>query len=192
MSKWGLLFDLTKKTRSRGKTWLPEECQTQIDNFHRAYPELSMWLKEQQTFGTKHGFIQTMFGRVRPLPWYNSPDWKERKKAMNEAINTPIQSASSDIMMLGVATIRKRLDLTRARLLATVHDSVVIEVKEDYLEQSLPIIQESLEHPLLYGRELPFLSIPLKADMSIGYKYGTVEELDSRMTLWEQLKAQVG
>lgn len=94
------------------------------------------------------------------------------------AINTPIQSAASDIMMLGIINIRKRLDMTKARLIATVHDSVVLEIRKDYVEEALPIIKDCLENPLFKGKRLPFLDIvPLLAEFERGPRYGSMTEV---------------
>jgi DNA polymerase I-like protein with 3'-5' exonuclease and polymerase domains len=79
-------------------------------------------------------------------------------------------------MILGIINIRKRLDPSRARLVATVHDSVVLEVRNDYLDEALPIIKDCLENPLFKGKKLPFLNIiPLSAEFEMGPKYGTLK-----------------
>jgi DNA polymerase-1 len=178
MSKWGLKFDLDSKTRSKGKEWSDEECQVMIDRFHAQFKKLSKWLKDMQNFAIKNGYTFTLFGRRRWLPQLKSKVWKEKASALRMAINTPIQSAGSDIMMLGIVNIRKRLDMTRARLVATVHDSVLIEVRNDYLDEALPIIKDCLENPHFRGERLKFLDIiPLVAEFEMGPKYGTMEEI---------------
>lgn len=149
-----------------------------IDRFHANFRKLSKWLKDMQNFATKNGYTFTLFGRRRWLPQIKSQVWKEKSSALRMAINTPIQSAASDIMILGISNIRKRLDMTRARIVATVHDSVLVEVRNDYLDEALPIIKDCLEHPHFKGKRLPFLdTIPLCAEFEIGPKYGTLKEV---------------
>ena len=149
-----------------------------IDRFHANFKKLSAWLKNMQNFAMKNGYTYTLFGRRRWLPELKSTVWKEKASALRMAINTPIQSAASDIMMLGIINIRKRLDMTKARLIATVHDSVVLEIRKDYVAEALPIIKDCLENPLFKGRRLPFLDIvPLLAEFERGPKYGSMTEV---------------
>lgn len=80
-------------------------------------------------------------------------------------------------MMLGISNIRRRVDPERAKIIASVHDSVILEVRDDYIEEVLPIIKDCLENPVFKGKHLSFLSIPLEADFEIGQKYGSMDEI---------------
>ena len=180
MGPKGLKYDLDAKTRSQGKVWDTEECKTFINRFHANYKTLSSWITNTQNFASKHGYTHTIFGRRRWLPYATNKDRAygyERLCDLRAAINTPIQSAASDIMILGIDTIRRNIDPEKAIIIASVHDSVLLEVREDYLEEVKGIVRNSLENPLLNGEEISFLkSVPLKADLEVGYKYGDMKK----------------
>jgi DNA polymerase I-like protein with 3'-5' exonuclease and polymerase domains len=73
--------------------------------------------------------------------------------------------------------MHKRLDPTKMRFLATVHDSVVCEVREDYLEEFVRISKDCLENPRI-GDKVALLCeiMPFIAEFEVGDSYGTLEE----------------
>ena len=79
--------------------------------------------------------------------------------------------------MLGLVNLRERMDHERALIIATVHDSVVLEVREDYVQELMPIMKDCLENPLFNVQPLPFLNIPLLAEFEIGPKYGMMKKV---------------
>ena len=81
------------------------------------------------------------------------------------------------MMLCGMYEVWKRIDRTRAKMIMTVHDSLVLEVRDDYVVECAKIVKDCLEHPTLDGRELPFLVIPIVSDISIGSTYGGVEDV---------------
>lgn len=179
MSKWGLASDLNAKGRDAGSTkiWTPEECGELIARFKEGYPTLIKWQNGLVKFAKKNMYTYTCFGRRRYLPMINSEDYKERGKSARHALNTPVQSAGSDFMMMGVINMHKRLDPEKMRFLATVHDSVVCEVREDYIEEFVRIAKDCLERPRINGKVAPLCDImPFIAEFEIGDSYGTLEE----------------
>jgi DNA polymerase-1 len=185
MSCYGLKFDLDKKTRKKGRVWTVKECQGYIDGFNKGYAKLSRYLLHLIDFATKHGYTYNLFGFRRWLPDIKSPDKDLRKKALNSAVNTPIQGGSNCIMMCGMYDIYRKIDRTRARLTMTVHDSVVAEVREDYVQEYCTIAQSSLETPTFKGKLLPFLNIPIVADLQMGPSYGELTDLINVDGVWK-------
>ena len=182
MTAMGLKFDLDKKTRAKGKVWSIEECQDAVDKFKKSYPKLTRYLRYQVDFACKNGYVRNLFGRVRWLPNVNSKvDWRARGKDRNAAVNTPIQGASADLMLCALYEIWCNLDKEKARLLLTVHDSVVLEVRADYVHEAAKILLEALENPKFGGKPLAFLSIPIKADLEVGFNYGQHFEYSTKI-----------
>lgn len=138
-------------------------------------------MSKVQADAFKDEYIQNAFGYRRPLPQIRSSVWKEKIGAYRIAVNTPIQGTASLIMGLGIANARRRLDPERAKLVMTVHDSVVFEVRNDYVEESMPIIKECLENPIFQGKTIPFLTVPLLAEFEIGQKYGSLKSVDVKL-----------
>jgi DNA polymerase-1 len=179
MSKWGLAQDLNSKGRDAGSTkiWTPDECDQLIRKFQEGYPTLINWQQGLVKYAKKHGYTYTYFGRRRPLPLINTGTFSERSKSSRHALNTPVQSAGSDFMMTGVINMHQRLDHERFRFLATVHDSVVCEVREDYVPEFVAIAKDCLERPRINGKVVPMCEVmPFVAEFEIGDSYGSMEE----------------
>lgn len=99
--------------------------------FRREFPVARAWIERQGEEGVRWGSVQTMFGRWRMLreparPGVdNSPGGLWRK-----AVNTPIQSAASDVMLciLDYVVQEKRRRGLRTLPLFPVHDALVLDV----------------------------------------------------------------
>ena len=177
MTARGLQYDLNKKTQRDGKTWELKECQDSINEFKAKYPRLTRFLNHCKKTAQETGYIRNLFGRIRWLPNIKSDDWVLRGKDLNASVNTPIQGGSADMMLCGMYEIWKRLDRTRAKMVMTVHDSLVLEVRDDYVVECAKIVKHYLENPTLDGQKLPFLVIPIVSDISIGSTYGGVADI---------------
>lgn len=183
MGKFGLQFDLNNKTYAEGRVWSVEECQSFIDSFNQKYPVLANWIRDIKAFSQKNGYTYNLLGFRRPLPdaklsGYGKDVWQRKSRALRAAANSPIQGLGFQLMLLGMARIQQELDLTKAKMLMNVHDSVVLEIRNDYLAEALPIIKHCLENPLLNGQPLDFINVPLVADLAVGPNYGSVEEIN--------------
>lgn len=175
MGPWGLKFNLDNKTRRAGKVWDIDECKVLIERFFDKFKGLADWQARTKRQSRRDKYVSTVFGRRRPLPGYDSPDNREKSKSARESINTPIQSAASDIMICGIVNIRNSIDPERAKIIATVHDSVVLEVRDDYVDEVIPIIKRCLENPTIDGHALPFINVPLVAEFETGKCYGQLK-----------------
>ena len=70
----------------------------------------------------------------------------------------------------------KELDYSKYRFCATVHDSIVCEVQEDYIPEFCKISKQCLEHPHIGNTEIPLCNVmPFIAEFEVGNSYGTME-----------------
>ena len=177
MSKYGLAQNLNANSReSGGKAWTIEECDSLIKKFKQGYPTLTNWQNGLVRHAHKYGYTPTCFGRRRYLPLIDSKVYREKATSERHAINTPVQSAGSDFMMAGIINMHQRLDPEKFIFVATVHDSVVCEVREDYIEEFVQITKECLETPKINGVIIPLCEImPFVAEFEVGDSYGTME-----------------
>lgn len=184
MSKYGLSGNLNIKALESGsdKFWTPEECSSLITKFKEGYPTLTNWQNGLIRFAKTNGYTYTYFGRRRYLPNINSPDYSLAGREKRAAINTPVQSTGSDFMLSGVINMYQRLNPENFYFVATVHDSIVCEVRESYLDEWCRITKECLERPEINGQVIGLCNImPFVAEMEVGDSYGTMEPYDSFM-----------
>lgn len=104
----------------------PEEAQKEMDIFFGQHPKLKTFLKKQEKFLRKNGYLVSLFGRKRRLPQIYSSDRGEEAYALRLALNFPCQSAASDMCLFGSILIyylmrQGKLPLTKSVCL--VHDA---------------------------------------------------------------------
>lgn len=72
-----------------------------MDIFFGQHPKLKTFLKKQEKFLRKNGYLVSLFGRKRRLPQIYSSDRGEEAYALRLALNFPCQSAASDMCLFG-------------------------------------------------------------------------------------------
>jgi DNA polymerase-1 len=131
--------------------------------------------------------VESPLGRVRHLPDIDSPEDSVRAEAERQAINSPVQSFASDMTLMAVASIHKQFKELglRSRVNGTVHDSTISEIWKPELEVALPIIKTTMENLPLREKFGINLNVPIKADLSLGYRWGEDKELtDEQIYNW--------
>jgi DNA polymerase I-like protein with 3'-5' exonuclease and polymerase domains len=124
--------------------------------FHLAYPRLRAWHQERASL-VQDGwaYIRTACGRRRLLSYDDA--------TMMCSANTLIQGSGADILKLAIANLNTHLNKD-VRLVAAIHDELVLEVKEELTE----FYKEILERTMIKAAETVLKSVPSSADASIG------------------------
>lgn len=76
----------------------PEEAQKEMDIFFSQHPKLKTFLKKQEKFLRKNGYLVSLFGRKRRLPQIYSNDKGEEAYALRLALNFPCLLPSSQAL----------------------------------------------------------------------------------------------
>ena len=106
---------------------------------------------------------------------------------INSAFNFVVQSAASDVNLKAFGILSRKLikedkyekDVFIWNL---VHDSIVAEVKEEYIEEYISMVTQVFQ---TLCRELyEFMPTPIKLDFEIGPDWGSLEK-DRSISDWE-------
>lgn len=105
----------------------PEEAQQQLNEFFHEHPKIKKFMERQEKILVKQGYIKTLFGRKRRLPQIYSENSAEAAYAVRLSVNTPCQSAASDMTLF--ASILNYWKMRQGKLpfmpeTCTVHDAV--------------------------------------------------------------------
>jgi uracil-DNA glycosylase family 4 len=149
-----------------------EEAQMFRDRFFQAYPGLIDWHNKSRAIVLRQKYMDTAFGRRRRLPDAASMDMGLRNASIRESINVQVQSVASDLMLISLVRLHELLDPDEARLISTVHDSAMCEVREEYAEMIADIVKDVMEHPPIEEYFSYRWTVPLVADVSIGDRWG--------------------
>lgn len=145
------------------------EAQDSRITFFEAYPRYEAWHHRQRRYARKHGFVSSLSGRKRRLPAARiSDDTPERREAERQAINSPVQSFANEINLMAAIQLRSEFSRKILRLVGTVHDAILMEVREDYVEQVYKRTLEIMSGPALFKEFDIDIEVPLIAEAKIG------------------------
>ena len=147
--------------------------------YFESYPELIRYYKLVEDELTTKGFITSIMGRRYKVGFKHLSYPKGRSDYCRKAINFPVQSTASDIMLCALIEIYDTLNKEQIKMVATVHDSVEILVRKDKdFISNIEKIQSILQHPKMMDDYLTVeWDVPLIADCEVGY-FGCGIELD--------------
>lgn len=134
--------------------------------YFNTYRDLEPWYVKQKRLCAQDGGVYTLFGRFRALPEIYSQDWSEKGSAERCCINTPVQSSGSDILLSAMIEIDQTLP--ECQIVCTVHDSILVEVPENKIDEYKERIGNIMRHPALLDYFNVQLKVPLDIDIGVG------------------------
>ena len=154
-----------------------EAAQEYYDTYHKSYPSLRKWHDRQRRLVHRYQRVHSPIGRVRHLPTVQSSDHAVRLEAERQAINSPVQSLASDIMLLSLVRLNAGLPSGQARIVGTVHDSLLFEVREDAVDMVVPYIYETMTDLSALRKKFGLeLTVPIEVDVKVGQHWGEGEK----------------
>jgi len=137
--------------------WSLEEAANMRGGFLHKYKILAEWQREQGTATTTS--VWTLLGRRRLAT-------SKRSEGYSSRINHPIQGTAGDILKLGIKNLDRELNARpgEARLIAAVHDELILEVVEDHAEEWATRLKKCMEDA---GNDLMQL-VPIIVDKKTG------------------------
>ncbi len=161
---FGIVYGQTRYGLASALGITPFEAQTFIDKYFKQYPKINTYITNTLIQAHETGYVETMYGRKRYLgEELNSRNAKIREFAERAAINAPLQGSAADLIKMAMVKLDNSLKEKglQAKMLLQVHDELVLEVKNDCLDEAVKIVTEAMElnQPL---------KVPLVADVKIG------------------------
>ena len=145
-----------------------EEGERIRELFFNKYSGLRPWYKRQIRMARLNGYIRCLSGRVRHLPNIDSESQYERSYAERQAINSPVQGLASDFTLMAVIELARIFTSDVLKIVGTVHDSILMEVKEGYVNKVTTQIRESMTSPQLFKKLNIKPTVPIMVDISVG------------------------
>ncbi len=140
-----------------------------IQNYFAQYSSVDSFIKETIQKAEQTGYVETIFGRRRPILAINSRNKVEKAAAERIAVNTPVQGSAADIVktaMLNVSAALKKSG-SPARLLLQVHDELIFECPDDQatIDATNALIKDKMENAVK-------LNVPLRVSIEHGKNWG--------------------
>ncbi|WP_323158311.1 DNA polymerase I [Pseudomonas viridiflava] len=140
-----------------------KQSQAYVDRYFARYPGVLDYMERTRAQAAEQGFVETIFGRRLYLPDINAKNPSLRKGAERMAINAPMQGTAADIIKKAMVAVNGWLDESGldARVILQVHDELVLEVREDLVDQ----ISEQIRPHMSGAAEL---AVPLLVEVGVG------------------------
>ena len=156
-------------TKDSGKFFSKNEAAEVINDYFAAFHKLKAWIEKNQKFILTNGFTYSHFGRKRRLPNVKSTDQGIRSHSVRSGLNFLVQSAASDINLLGAIDMGEFIkeQNMKSKIFALVHDSILAEVPDDEVDFYCEILQKFVQK----DRGIYISGAPVGCDFEVGEDY---------------------
>lgn len=122
------------------------EAREFIKKYFETYPKVKQFMDDTVQKAKECGYVQTLFGRRRIIPELNSSVYNMRMFGERAAMNMPLQGTASDIIKLAMIKVFDALkSIDDAKLILQVHDELIIDCPEKYVDEVSEIVKNSME-----------------------------------------------
>ncbi len=139
------------------------EAQELIDQYRASYPRVIAFLDGLIEEARERGYVETLLGRRRYLPFITSRNPNDRAFAERVAVNMPIQGTQADMIKIAMIAIDAGLaDVSEgARMILQVHDELVFEVPEADVDAVSAFAREQM------ATAFPLGDVPVVVDVGV-------------------------
>ena len=171
---FGLFCGMSTGTLAKNIGCSKDEAERIQNAVFGSFPDLKRWCDNHVQMARREGCAYTYWknkrARVRPLFRIADQDDHVRKTAENGSFNTPVQGTASDFCLASLARCVEWLvkDKFPAKLVLTVHDSLLFEVDEKHRDELINTATQLMT-------DWESNNVPLVVDAEIGETWGTLE-----------------
>jgi uracil-DNA glycosylase family 4 len=147
------------------------------NEYFRLLPDTQRWIMQQRKRAELYGYANSLFNRKRYYKIKGDLK-KDDKEDYNSAVNHPIQSCASDLMLYGMVQWRRYLekeDINQkdAYMVLQVHDSIATTVREDIVPKVLLAKKKIFE-----STRFDWMTLPLTVDIEVGKNWGNTKKIE--------------
>jgi DNA polymerase-1 len=164
---FGILYGMSPHGLSVATGMTREQAVTFIDKYKALRQPLFDYIDHLKAQAQKDGYVETMFGRRRPMPDIHSSNFIVRQAAERAAINMPIQGTEADLMKLAMIKVEAilRAQHDNCHMLLQIHDSIVVECPADVADRIAELLKDTMANVFA-------LAVHLDVDVTIGDNWG--------------------
>ena len=163
---FGIVYGISAFSLAQDIKVSPAEARAYIDAYMQKYHGVREYMDRVIAEAKERGYVETLFGRRRPVPELKASNFNTRSFGERVARNMPIQGTAADIIKLAMVNVRRRLraEGMEARLILQVHDELIAECPEREAERVAALLEEEMERAVT-------LSVPLTAEAHSGHSW---------------------
>ncbi|MEI6494839.1 MAG: DNA polymerase, partial [bacterium] len=149
-----------------------EDAQKFYDDYFAAFPTIRAYFDRVKDDAARSGYTLTFFGRRRYFPGIKSRLPFLRASAERMAMNAPLQGTAADVVKIAMREADQIIVSGRyskqASLLLQIHDELVFEIKDNLVDEIVPIIKKTMENCVSF-------KVPLVTNVGVGQRWGELK-----------------
>ena len=168
MVNFGIVYGITPFGLARRLGVSNAVAEEIIRGYKLRFSGISTFLEECIAQAKRHGYVETILKRRRPIPDIESNVPSHRAFAERTAINSVVQGSAADLIKLAMITLHRDLRQSPKRergkapqMLLQIHDELVFECDEGEAEAFMKHAVDRMENAMS-------LVVPLKVDARAG------------------------
>ena len=160
---FGIVYGISDFSLSQDLKITKKEASEYMEIYFERYPKIKGFLDTVMEEAKNLGYVLTLLNRRRFIPEIKSSNRIVKALGERLAMNAPIQGSAADIIKLAMVNVYNTLNNRnlKSKIILQVHDELILNVKENELEEVKKIVKEEMEAVLN-------LSVPLEVDMNLG------------------------
>jgi DNA polymerase-1 len=150
-----------------------QEAQSYLDKYFEEFPGVRQGIDDTRLEVIKQGYVTSLAGRRRRFIKMKDEQGNEfyTRAMYRQAFNFKIQGFSADMIRIAgikLLNLKYRNKEWGLRILATIHDEYLLEVKEEYTNIASLAIKQAMESTVR-------LKVPVVSEIGIGDSYATAK-----------------
>lgn len=162
-TNFGLMYGMGVRALAAQTKMTQTEAKTYIDTYFGLHPAILNYMQQIVDFAKANGYVETIKKHRVNFKQINSTNRGVAEAQKRAAINAPMQGSAADIIKIAMIRVYDYLqsleDKQAAFMLLQVHDELIFEIKDEYLDEICKNIVDIMEHVLE-------LKVPLKVSVS--------------------------
>jgi len=158
---FGIAYGLGKRGLSERTGLTEQQAAAHLKRYHNGHPGIRRLMNMAESTAVNRGYIRMWTGRPARFP--------AGARDAHKAMSTLIQGGVGEVMRVKITELHKGLPRFGARMTLQVHDSIMFEIPDENLQETLAYIRATMT-------DLPF-SCPFIVDIEVGKRWGTAEKV---------------
>jgi DNA polymerase-1 len=170
---FGIVYGMGPRALSQTANLPLKEAEVFIEEYFLSFPAIKTWHEQVKLEAQTLGYVKNLNGRRRFFLDLAGGEARVLGEIERAAINMPIQSLAADILKLAMIGAKTTLQQKgwwskQVKLLLSIHDELIFEVRDDILKLTALLLQKSM------GQIYP-LTVPLVVEASSGKSWGNLQ-----------------
>lgn len=146
MTVYGLIYG--RSTYSIAKEYGMDQYEVDmfVNGFFNLFPQATQYIDDTIKLMETQGYVTNIFGRRRRALNIHSKIKELKAAAQRQARNFPLQSAAADLIYVAMIKLYKALLPYNAKMILQIHDSLVIEIKDEEIATVVPLVVNTMEN----------------------------------------------